>query len=381
MDRASKKKRRNRRKSTSTGGDGVVISPVSVPIGSQNHSHEFHKAKKSIVYFQKYLMEFILKLSQAFPERIDETNMESIMATLKPIKEDNVEKYRNLQDLKRSPVFKYMARYLNHILNSREHIRARKLDLFEKEKRAEYKISKKPLIDLDIDFTELWQSQHITDQLKTTILTYLGLMVTISSEAVGLFDVSSKNKTAIAKQKAVRQYKRKEMKNKIYDLLGEGGKNSSINVVIDDILEEFEKSKRHLQAGQADPQKLTGMIKNLYGKLTDKYEEGQLDEKELVFSSKTLFSNVMNNDDINLRESLGNVMNLMKTEDNDENILKEMMNQAGMPDGMDFESIAEKMQSGENPFDGLMEQMAKEEKDTKDPKTEESKTEDTKTEE
>ena len=323
---------------------------------------EFNKAKKSISYFQKYLLEFIVKLSQAFPEMIDETNMKSIMATLKPIKEDSLDKYVSLNDLKKSAVFKYMVGYLDHVFPAIGALKEKKLDLFDQEKRAEYGISKKPLVDLNIDFVDIWKSEYITDQLKTVVLTYLGLMATISFDTVELFKVSSKNKQAITQRKAVRQFKHKEMKGKIYDLLGEAGKNASIDVVIDDILSEFDKSKHHLQAGNADPQKLTAMIQNLYGKLTDKYEDGKLDEKELVDSSKNLFKNVMNNEDLNLKENLGSVINMMKAEDNDTNILKEMMQSAGVPDGVDLSNIAEQLKNNDNPFEKMMEEMAKTDK-------------------
>ncbi len=329
---------------------------------------EFLKAKKSISYFQKYLLEFIIKLSQAFPEMIDETNMKSIMETLRPIKDDTLAGYKGINDLKKSVVFKYMAGYLNHVYPAIDALKERKLDLFDPEARIGYGISKKPLVNLEIDFVEIWKSKNITDQLKTVILTYLGLMATISVETVDLFKVSEQNKHAITQRKTVRQYRRKEMKSIIYNLLGENGKNASIDVVIDDILGEFEKSKEHLQAGNADPQKLTQMIQNLYGKLTDKYEDGKLDEKELVNSSKNLFQNVMNNEDLNLKKNLDSAINMMKAEDNDENILKEMMQQAGMPEGMDFSNIAEQLQSGDNPFDTLMKQMQQTESKTSDNK-------------
>lgn len=323
---------------------------------------DFQKARKNVKYFQKYMTEFVLKLSQSFPECFDETNMKGIMYTLTPIKDDEIGQYKNINELKGSPVFKYMVKFLNHNFASMQYVQERKLDLFDKKSRSTYGISKTPLTDIDIDFVRLWYSDHITDQLKATVLTYLGLLLTISSESVSLFEVSNKNKGVIMRQKAVRQYRHKEIKKKVYDLLGEGGKNNSINIVVDDILEEFERSKKDILEGQTDPQKLSNMIKGLYGKLTDKYEEGKLDEKELVSSSKNLFSNIMNNDDINLRDNLGQVMELIKSEDN---ALQEMMQQAGLPADMDLRDLTAQFGKGENPFDDLMKQMS--EGDSKEP--------------
>lgn len=328
---------------------------------------DFQKAKKNISYFQKYLIEFIIKLSQAFPEMIDEINMKNITSTLKPIKEDTLVKYKSINDLKKSAVFKYMADYLNHVYSAIDAIKERKLDLFDAEARPKYGISKKPLVNLDIDFVKLWKSENITDALKTTVLTYLGLMATISLETVKLFEVSEPNKKAIKQKKVMRDHRQKEMKSKIYELLGAAGQNNSIDVVIDDILGEFDKSKEHMKAGSADPDKMTDMIKNLYTKLTDKYEDGKLDEKELVDSSKNLFKNVMNNKDLNLKDSLGDIVNMMKTEDNDTNILADMMKQAGMPGGMDFANIAEQLKNGgDNPLEALMQQMQSQETNKKD---------------
>ena len=192
------------------------------------------------------------------------------------------------------------------------------LDLFKEKK---YKVPSRALEGFDIDFRRIWKIKDITPQHKKTILMYFGLLYRWSEKTTQVFSVSKKNEKLIEKRKKVRKIQRKKMKDMIYKMLGDQGKNETIEVIIEDVLDEFERSKdkifNGMQSGNINPNDIKGIIQKLYEKLTDKYEEGKLKDEELKDSAKALYKNIMENDEMNMKDQFSEIMKVMNLDNLD----------------------------------------------------------------
>lgn len=278
--------------------------------------------------FNRILFEFIDKLSRAFPETIDETNLKTIIATLDPLKKDKCIMPENDEtEIKKSATFHYMIQFYDHISKIAEHLIAKNEDIFNETQKKKYKTPKLILVDIDIDLHKLWKHKDITDETKKIIMTYLSLLTTIAEGLINEYKISNKAKKQILRNKIVNAKFQNELKKKIYDIIGKDGKNETVDKMIDEILSSVQKNKHMFSKGQITPEKLQNMMGGLHKKMMDKYEQGELDENDLKSTFKSLMKNILGNKDVNLKESIGSVMEMMKATGNEEmlNMIDENM--------------------------------------------------------
>lgn len=286
-------------------------------------SEKLNTAIKYGSLFQKHILDFMDKLIQTFPAEF-ESDIKTIINKLEPFKNENLEHCSSLVQLRRKMTMRYMAKFLNNIMASRDLFDQNNLDLFDDPKKYP-QLPLKIMVDFKIDFFKLWKRPAATDDVRKSILVYIKLLIRCADDATKVFVLSDKAKTAIQRKKTFRAYKRHEMKKKIYELLGAEGRNKSIDIVIDSILDEFERSSSFIKNGDVDPEQVQDMITKVYDQLSKKYLNGELDEAELFKSSKLLYKNVVKNSEESLGEHLGEITEILNMEEFDEEKIKKMI--------------------------------------------------------
>jgi len=306
-----------------------------------------------VKFFHRLLFEFIDKLGKAFPDVIDDVNLKTIISTIDPILKDPVAEYTTDDELKKkSTTFKYMIQYYDNINHIATEIAAQNHEIMTDIKK--YKTPKLLLVDIDIDFIKLWSNKKITDDTKTSILTYLKLMNGAVEGVIDEYKISNKSKKLILRNRIINYKLQTEIKKKIYEVIGEDGRNDTVDKMIDEIIKSVQKSKHLFEKGKITPEKMQTIMGGLHKKMMDKYEQGELDNGDLIKTFKSLMKNLLSNKEGNLRDSIGSVMELLKSTGNEE-----MM---GLIDeNMTEEDLRKKFEEIDN---ALNEQMGSEDKST-----------------
>ncbi len=208
-----------------------------------------------------------------------------------------------------------------------EEIAKKNFEIFDNLKK--FKTPRRLLVDIDIDFIKLWNNKKATDDTKTVILTYLGLMNGCVQSIIESYKISNKSKKMILRNKVINIKLQTELKKKIYEVIGEDGRNETVDKMIDEIIKSIQKSKHLFEKGNITPEKMQNIMGGLHKTMMDKYEQGELDEGDLKSTFKSLMKNILGNKDINLKESIGSVMDMLKATGNEEmmKLVDENMNE------------------------------------------------------
>ena len=279
-----------------------------------------------VKFFHRLLFEFIDKLGKAFPETIDEVNLKTIISTIDPILKDPLDNYKDDEELKKkSATFKYMIQFHDNISGVAKQITEKNFEVLDDIKK--YKTPRRLLVDIDIDFIKLWNNKKATDETKGVILTYLGLMNSAVESIIESYKISNKSKKLILRNRIINLKMQTELKKKIYEVIGEDGRNETVDKMIDEIIKSIQKSKHLFEKGNITPEKMQNIMGGLHKKMMDKYEQGELDEEDLKSTFKSLMKNILRNKDGNLKESIGSVMEMLKATGNEEmmNLIDENM--------------------------------------------------------
>lgn len=295
----------------------------------------FNTAKKNLNNFNKCLLDLITKLTEWAPEQFNEVNEKPIAERLEPIsKESNsINDIKTFAGLKKIKTFEYLLNFNNNINGVvRESIIKKDVEVFDADKKKKYKPPINIMWGMDINFAKIWENNRVTKEIKNKILTYLCILLKLCKNTIPLFKITKEQRRNINKRKKVKNVKKEEIRKKIFELIGKEGENNSINIVVDDILGKFDDLKKTFTAETINQDDVQKQIKTIYDGLINKYETGEIDEDELVQSSKVLFNNVMENDDENLKENIGGIMDMMKNGPEGAK-LEEIMKESGLDEG------------------------------------------------
>jgi len=298
--------------------------------------------RNTVKYFYKFFFELVDKMATAFPDIVDEYIVNEFKELFVDIKEEDYSKYVKINDFRsKSASVKYILQYFNNIKAIKEQLELRNFEIFEMGKRTDYDGPVNVLYNCEIDFYKLWDLDDMNDGTRNIIFTYLNQMVQLSEKLIGYFEVSDKNRLMVNAMKNEREVRKKMFKSKVNELVGQ--ENETINTIVDDVFGEFEKKKQYLKPGQINHKKIMELFKTVHSNLTDKYEQGNIDEDEIQSTAESLFDNIMNNNDNDeMMKGMGDLMGMMK-----DTGMGDLM--GGMPD-MDMDKVKEFMDKKENPF-------------------------------
>jgi hypothetical protein len=287
-----------------------------------------------VKFFNRILFEFIEKLGKAFPDIIDDVNVKTIIATLDPIKNDAFDTFTSDDILKqKSNTFKYMIQFYDNLTDITQEILDRNIEILNDFKT--FKTPSRLLVDIDIDFIKL--CKKTSDDNKKIILTYLQLLVSSADDIIKNYKFSNKSRKLILRNRVINLKMQTALRKKIYEVIGEDGKNATTDLMIDEIITTIQKSKHLFTKGGVTQEKIQNIMSGLHKKMVDKYEHGELSETDLKQTFKSLMKNILTNKDGNIRESIGSVIEMMKATGNDEML--------GMLDeNMDEETLRTKLE-------------------------------------
>lgn len=291
--------------------------------------------------FQKYLVEFIEKLVNAYPEEF-EANIKDLTETLKPLRDEDLGQYTTFMRFKRSETFKYMVRYASNLKSVQKEIQEKNLTLFEpptpekpggkitqEQKDLFRRTPDNALAGFDINFRKIWKAKKDKAENRKTVLIYLSLLYRCATETIDLFELSKSQVREIEKRKKLRSFGRAQIKEHVYKMLGAEGRNKSTEIVVDCILEEMERNKNLLMSRDLDPKKMQTLFKKVYDKLEKLYLTGELDKDELVNTTKLLVKNVMSSGDCEVQDKMKEMMEMMNTENMNEETINAMLEKSG----------------------------------------------------
>jgi len=177
-------------------------------------------------------------------------------------------------------------------------------------------------------------------------MTYFGLMNSAVESIIESYKLSNKSKKLILRNRIINIKLQTEIKKKIYEVIGEAGRNETIDKMIDEIIKSIQKSKHLFEKGNITPEKMQTIMGGLHKKMMDKYEQGELNEEDLKNTFKSLMKNILGNKDVNLKDSIGSVMEMLKSTGNEDmiNLLDE---------NMDEEQLRQKFQEIEKSLDEI----------------------------
>jgi hypothetical protein len=156
---------------------------------------------------------------------------------------------------------------------------------------------------------------------------YLRLLYECAEKTTSVFKVTEDNKKIVEQRIRVRKLQRERIRRMIYKMLGDDGKNSSMEIIIEDVLDEFEKSKRLFNGNNINPNDIKEIINRLYEKLGAKYNDGKLNDLDLKSSAKALYNNILVKDDMNMKDEFKDIMKSFNIDDldmNDPNIMEKL---------------------------------------------------------
>lgn len=313
------------------------------------------EVKSNMNYFKKFLFELIEKLAVVFPDHVDEYIITQLKESFEDIKNDDSELYQATKEVRsKSPLAKYMVKFYNNLYDIKNQINDKILEIFDTGKRIDYNGPINVLYNCEIDFYKLWELEDIDINTKQIIFTYLRLMIQNAEKLISHFEISDKNRQMVESLQTNRNFRKKELKKKIAEMVG--GSNQTVDTIVDDVLLEFDKRKSHFKPGNTNPKKIMELVKSVHSNLTARYEEGGLDEDEIAETAEKMFDNIMKNNTDDMKDNLGDIV--------------EMMKQTGLGGDVDIEKVREFVDKGENPF-----RQQKESKDSKGSKTPEESSE------
>lgn len=308
------------------------------------------RVKPNLLLFRKHLGEFIGKLSQAFPELFSDETAKDI-TTIKKVfesleEEGEFEDMKMAKDFKRTETFRFAIRYLKNVMPFRDRFKKRDIGVFEDASFPDYVF---PRLKIDLrDLLKLDESEK-KDGIRMTLV-YLSLLADYADKATEIFNLSEQARTRVQGRKQLRHYQRSELKKYIYNVIGAEGRNETMEKIINTILDEFETNYSHLiGSGNVNTDEVGQVITKLYNKLMDEYHRGRLKNNELKNSAKSLYKNLMSNDDVNLKDTFGEILNVLKMEEIPEERLQEML-QTGEIDkmmedkGIDVQGVVKSIQ-------------------------------------
>lgn len=298
--------------------------------------------KNQAKYFDKFLFELVEKMAIAFPDVVDEFIVSEFKEAFEDIVNDNMNEYKRIIDVRsKSPLIKYILQYYNNIKGIKEQLEKRNYEIFEMGKRTDFNAPVNVLYNCDIDFYKLWELEDMNDGTRNIIFTYLYQMIIFAEKIIKHFDVSEENRRMVNEMKHEREARKKMFKSKVNELVGQ--ENDTINTIVEDVYGEFEKKKQYFKPGQLNHKKIMELFKTVHSNLTDKYEQGNINEDEIQSTAESLFDNIMNNtENDDMMKNMGDLMKMM----NDTG-MGDLM--GGMPD-MDMNKVKEFMDKKENPF-------------------------------
>lgn len=277
----------------------------------------FTQTLKYMTLFRQFLFDLITYTVTSFPEEFN-TNIEQILKYLEDIRDEELEKLKTMRDLRRTKTMRYMARFM-HNLNDVSQL------LNDKNEGAIINGPVKMLAGIAIDYKKLWEFSETTNEVKKKIMTYLVVLYRYSDLGSKNFVLTEKMNQKVVVRKQTRVYKRNEIKKCIMKMLGPEGYNKTIEIMVSDILDEFEKNHQRLINGTMDQDEMAEIVKDLYEKLIQKYNEGELKSEELVASSRQLFKLFSDNKDFDITKVFGDLSNIINTDEIGEDKLVEMM--------------------------------------------------------
>ena len=277
------------------------------------------KALKHAVNFQNFLKKFIEQLVKTYPFEF-ETNIKKVISELKKITDEDMNQYKDKNQLKKSHTFQYVIKYLHNLIEVKEEIENKNIEVFNSEN-----FPSDVFLDIPIDLYNIIQHEKITKDQKEVILVHINLLMKCSEEAAKLFELTSRQKKEQKVRKVYRNHMRDKMRDHIYSILGPDGRNSSMESIVEEILNELEKKRKAIQTGQMGPAQIKDMVMKLHKKFEKKHEQREITTEELYKSTKVLIKNLMGNKDLNMKEGFKDILSNMNIGGIPEDMLKNMM--------------------------------------------------------
>lgn len=279
----------------------------------------FLQTLKYMTFFRQFLFELVTFTITSFPEEFN-TSIEQILRGLTDMRDEELETLKTMRDLRRTKTMKYMAKFM-HNLNPVSQL------LIDKDENAILTGPHKLLFAIAIDYKALWEHPDMLPEVKKKIMAYLVVLYKYSDLGSRNFVLTEKMHQKAIVRKQTRVYKRNEIKKCIMKMLGPEGYNETIEIMVNDILDEFEKNHQRLINGTMDQDEMADIVKDLYEKLIQKYRDGHLKSEELVASSRQLFKMFSDNTnkDFDITKVFGELSSIINIDELNECQLMEMM--------------------------------------------------------
>ena len=308
------------------------------------HTNEkLMKSLESATQFQAFLKKFIEQLVNTYPIDFEE-NIKTIGEKLKTIIDEDMSKYKDRNQLKKSETFSFIIKFLHSLIEIKEDIHKGNVDIMTTS------IFPNDLFqEIPIDLPQLIDVNKIEGNERKTIFVHVALLMKTAENASKVYELSVRERKNQKVRKVYRNHMREKMREYIYDVLGPDGRNESMEAVVESILDELEKKRTAIERGQMGPNEIKDMVMKLYNKFKKKHEEGEINVEDMYTSTKILIKNLMNNKDLNLKDGFKDILNNMNMEGVPKDMMQNMMDDlSNMDDNTTPEMFEEKMKKYAN---------------------------------
>lgn len=308
-----------------------------------NVNLKLENAIKNSSNFQTFLNKFVVYLTENFQDYLAE-NIKSIIDKMKIIMDEDMTKYKAQQQLKKSPTFVFITKfvYTIKITNSAELIHNQNSE--ELYKNIDFTMDL--LEEIHINLYPIIYKASPSNEQKEKITQFIRLLFKIGEDALKVYELSDKDKKKQKDKKIIVNHFREKMRKIIYIELGDEINNESMHVIIEEILDEIEKKRKTIETGQMKPEQIKHMITKLYAKFEQKHKEGKIKEQELFTSTKGIIKKVLDNKDLNINNEFKTMLSGMNfdkfNESEIENIMKDITQLSDTATTEDFENLVKK---------------------------------------
>lgn len=256
--------------------------------------------------FQKFFVELVQKIVNTYTDVFDEYTVRALIKSIDPILKEKIDSKSPLDPKQlslKSPTFKYMIQWHDHIYEYRELIINSDESLLEHNEL---------LVDLPINFSRVLKSKYQTAEHIKAILTYFKIMLACCDQLISSIKLSNKSKKLIERNRVIKQEKMTAVKQKIINIIGKDAYNDSIDRIFEHTYKKIDRNKHKFVKGSFDSNDVRSLIESCYNDIMEKYNKGEYSDDELKSSLKIIIKNILLTEDADYEEYLPMVNNVIK---------------------------------------------------------------------
>jgi len=120
-----------------------------------------------------------------------------------------------------------------------------------------------------------------------------------------------------ANRKMEENNKRNEIKKKIYEVIGEDGRNNTINEIIDEIINSIQKMNHLIITGSITTEKVKNLGEEFLFLMMGKFAHSEIAKNDLEQTFKSFVENLLNNMNYNYKNNIISIVELLKPTGNE----------------------------------------------------------------